>query len=107
MHESLVVRALEQALDCILRKTREDMTPDEENRQPNSVRLAVMTAWHSGERHMMAPKMSRVAAAISRAGWAPELRLPRLLSVVEFCGNELTICRNTFGLVLYRYERRG
>jgi len=46
------------------------MTPDEENRQPNSVRLAVMTAWHSGERHMMARKMSRVAAAIVEAGWA-------------------------------------
>jgi len=60
------------------------MTPDEENRQPNSVCLAVMTAWHSGERHMMAPKMSRVAAAIPRAVWAPELRLPKLPSVWSF-----------------------
>jgi len=62
----LAERALEQALHCTLGKTREDMTPDEENRPPNSVRLAVMTAWHSGERHMMARKMSLVAAAISR-----------------------------------------
>ena len=48
---------------------------------------------------MMAPKMSRVAAAIVEAGWAPELRLSRLPSVVEFCGDELTICGNTNGLV--------
>jgi hypothetical protein len=62
-----------RALDCILGKTREDMTPDEENRpdQPNSVPLAVMTAWHSGERHMMAREMPRAAAAIVEAGWAP------------------------------------
>jgi hypothetical protein len=42
--ESFVVlaeRAPEQALDCILGKTREDMTPDEENRpdQPFGSRL--------------------------------------------------------------------
>ena len=39
--ESFVIlaeRAREQALDCMLGKIREDMTPDEENRhdQPNS-----------------------------------------------------------------------
>jgi hypothetical protein len=90
----LAERALEQALHCILGKTREDMTPDEENRpdQPNSVRLAVMTAWHSGAAHD--GKMSRAAAAVVGAD-GPRAAVPRLPSVVEFCGNELKICGNT------------
>jgi hypothetical protein len=101
--ESFVIlaeRALEQTLHCILGKIREDMTPDEGNRpdQPNSVRLAVMTAWHSGERQMMAREMRARRRRLSALD-GPRAAVPRLPSVVEFCGNELTICRNTFGLV--------
>jgi hypothetical protein len=76
------------------------MTPDEENRPRSAVRfaLAVTAAWHRGERHLMAREMSRAAEAIVEAGRA-RVAVPRLPSVVEFCGNELKICGNTFGIL--------